>query len=354
MATNFQNFLESIGEKVDDFEEETFLLFSQEIPSQNLGFIDSKSSTVDVTIHGHDISIKQSPSVLTSTRAGGTTGAVLWKITPLIATWLTSKALNPLWASSILTPTSTVVELGCGISGLIPICLAPLVGHYIATDQEYVQRLVGENLAANEGVEVGAGAGVKTQGGKKGQQHGSKSRQGRKSAAAGQDRNSSSRGRKPTTNNPSSSGSGGGSGSGSSNITFIPLDWEHDDPSTLQSLIPKKSSPPPTQEESNRETDEEATGFPLLLACDCIYNTTLIPPLIRTIADLSRLRPPYQPTSTPNSSLPPTVSIVAQQLRSPDVFERWLREAMGCFYVWRVRDEVLIEGLREGRGTEGI
>lgn len=54
---------------------ETFLLFSQEIPSQNLGFIDSRSNTVDVVIHGQDISVRQSPSVLTSTRAGGTTGA---------------------------------------------------------------------------------------------------------------------------------------------------------------------------------------------------------------------------------------------------------------------------------------
>jgi hypothetical protein len=37
--------------------------------------VDSRAATVDVTIHGLDFVIHQSPSLLSSTRAGGTTGA---------------------------------------------------------------------------------------------------------------------------------------------------------------------------------------------------------------------------------------------------------------------------------------
>lgn len=54
---------------------ETFLLYSQPIPSQNLGFIDPKASTLDVTVGERGYTIHQSPAVLSSSRAGGTTGA---------------------------------------------------------------------------------------------------------------------------------------------------------------------------------------------------------------------------------------------------------------------------------------
>ena len=54
---------------------ETFELFSQDLPSQNLGFIDPKAATVELTIAGRDLTVHQSPSILSSNRAGGTTGA---------------------------------------------------------------------------------------------------------------------------------------------------------------------------------------------------------------------------------------------------------------------------------------
>jgi hypothetical protein len=54
---------------------ETFDLFSQELPSQNLGFIDSKSHVLEITVAAHDLTIHQSPAILSSDRAGGTTGA---------------------------------------------------------------------------------------------------------------------------------------------------------------------------------------------------------------------------------------------------------------------------------------
>ena len=54
---------------------ETFLLFSQPIPSQNLGFLDPKAAELEVAVGGREYTIQQSPGVLESSRAGGTTGA---------------------------------------------------------------------------------------------------------------------------------------------------------------------------------------------------------------------------------------------------------------------------------------
>lgn len=54
---------------------ETFLLFSRDIPSQNLGFVDARASKLELTVAGRDYVIHQSPTVLSSNRAGGTTGA---------------------------------------------------------------------------------------------------------------------------------------------------------------------------------------------------------------------------------------------------------------------------------------
>jgi hypothetical protein len=54
---------------------ETFLVFSQDIPSNSLGFVDSKATSLDFSIGGHDYEVRQSPTLLSSNRKGGTTGA---------------------------------------------------------------------------------------------------------------------------------------------------------------------------------------------------------------------------------------------------------------------------------------
>ena len=54
---------------------ETFFLFSQTTPSQGLGFVDSKAVVLEVEVAGKDYTIHQSPTLLSSNRAGGTTGA---------------------------------------------------------------------------------------------------------------------------------------------------------------------------------------------------------------------------------------------------------------------------------------
>lgn len=43
---------------------ETFLLFSQDIPSQNLGFVDARAAEISVTVAGRDYTLHQSPTIL--------------------------------------------------------------------------------------------------------------------------------------------------------------------------------------------------------------------------------------------------------------------------------------------------
>jgi hypothetical protein len=54
---------------------EAFVVFSQDIPSQSLGFIDSQASTLEISVAGYDLVIHQSPGLLNSNRKEGTTGA---------------------------------------------------------------------------------------------------------------------------------------------------------------------------------------------------------------------------------------------------------------------------------------
>ncbi|CAG7945300.1 unnamed protein product [Penicillium olsonii] len=305
--------LADMGEEVVDVEEgapaqipriairtnapiEAFLLFAQEVPSNNLGMIDPRAPAVEVAISDKEFTIHQSPSLLSSHRAGGTTGAVLWKITPRFAEWITSPK-NPLWVHGLLDQSSTVVELGTGISALVALSLAPSLHHYIATDQEYVHKLFRTNVDANASTSAAPATSNK-----KGKSKSSKA--------------------KPKPANPVT------------NISFTTLDWETDQAGSLK-------------EECLDSVDEDK-GFDLLLSCDCIYNEALVAPFVRTCAEICRLRPAYVEGEIPFRR--PTVCIIAQQQRSPDVFETWLRETMREFRVWRLSDEVLGEGLRSGSG----
>jgi predicted nicotinamide N-methyase len=128
-----------------------FLLFAQDIPSQSLGFVDSKAVDLDIDVGKRTYTIRQSPGLLQSDREAGTTGAVLWKITPLVANWLSSID-NFLWKHGWLQSDSTILELGCGISGIIALSMAPMLssGSYLLTDQAYVMKMLQHNVTTNQ------------------------------------------------------------------------------------------------------------------------------------------------------------------------------------------------------------
>lgn len=227
---------------------------------------------------------------------------MLWKITPLLATSL-SLPTSPI--SSILTPTSQILELGSGISALLGLTLAPLVARYVLTDQPYVSRFVEANIAANLDEAFGPSLASRT----------GKGPGRRKKDPANDD----------------------GRGGLNEKLVFRPLDWETDVP-TAASLLPPTST-----------SSSQPTSFDVVLACDCIYNEALIAPLVETCAAACALRS-SEVGGRGKDGVQSTVCLVAQQLRSPDIFEAWLRCFTGRFEVWRVPDAMLDEGLREGTG----
>jgi Lysine methyltransferase len=183
----------------------------------------------------------------------------------------------------VLNKASHVLELGCGISGLIGLVLASKVHTYIATDQEYVfkylRRNISENLAAIEP----------------------------------SIRSRNSRAKVIANNQPTN------------NIIVKALDWESDSLSRLYSDL---------------GLTPDNNFISLLISCDCIYNEALVRPFVDTCKDICRMAP----------SSTPTVCVVAQQLRSSDVFESWLKTFHSYFRVWRLSDEYLSPELAENSG----
>lgn len=259
-----------LGPAIEDAYEETFLLFSESFPSHNLGFIDSKAAEIELELAGRTLTLKQSPTLLTSQREAGTTGAVLWKITPMVGEWLASMPAF-LRDAKCLDSNSCVVEIGCGITGLIGIVVAPEVGTYVLTDQSYVMKVLQQNIAANLPTSRAARKGAKVH-----------------------------------TSLP----------------TAVPLDWEINTPSLDGlGLSPDQS-------------------IDLLVVCDCVYNDYLIKPLVRTLVDVCRL----------NTGEKQAAVLIAQQLRSENIFEEFLAALLEFFMVWRVTDDFLPIDLRAGTG----
>ncbi|KAL8952272.1 MAG: hypothetical protein Q9222_001803 [Ikaeria aurantiellina] len=270
-------------EKIVDAAEETFLVFSQSIPSQDLGFVDPKAATLELELAGKNLSILQSPTLLASNRKGGTTGAGQ----PLLAA---ASPDNVFFRKGIIKSSSTVIELGCGVSGIVGLALAHRVSRYLATDQEYVSKFLKQNWDNN----------IVTQ-------DISKHRVSKKK-------------KRPQASDPGNT----------SNLRFLALDWETDSVHSLPVLV------------DGADKAEELV-IDAVIACDCIYNESLIAPFVRTCADLCQLG-----NGARSDVL--TYCIVAQQLRSPGVFEAWLDAFMDLFMVWRIPDALLSDGLKGGSG----
>lgn len=109
-------------------------------------------------------------------------------------------------------------------------------------------------------------------------------------------------------------------------ILFTPLDWELNTPTATLTSSPTTCS------------------FDAVVACDCIYNEALIGPFVAACRDVCRLR------GGEGEGKEPTVCVVGQQLRDPEIFEAWLEAFGRVFRVWRVPGGGLGEGMGEGSG----
>ncbi|KAK6376997.1 Ribosomal protein lysine methyltransferase [Lithohypha guttulata] len=270
--------LDAIAIEVTDVDEETYSLFSHALPSTNLGMVDAKSSMITIEVAGNTYEIRQSPGLLTSSNSEGTTGAALWKISPLIAEWLADRD-NALRTTSILHAQATVIELGCGITGLIGLALSRLVATYILTDQKSVLKLLQENIRTNL----------------------SSLNRDKNASRSSQKHKASSR------NNP--------------DVRAIELNWETDGIDVLNDALPVDQS------------------IDLVVVCDCVFNDFLLEPLVTMCTKLcSRHRET------------PTILLIAQQLRSDEVFSAFLTILSRSFRVWRFSDNYLPDSLQEGTG----
>ena len=108
------------------------------------------------------------------------------------------------------------------------------------------------------------------------------------------------------------------------NIDIIALDWETDD---ISSFL------------RGHELD---TGVDAVLVCDCIFNYALVDPLVQTCVDINKPRSTLR--SEGESKVRPTIYVVAQQLRQPEVFEEWLAAFSKRFHVWRMPSGPLGDG----------
>ena len=180
----------------------------------------------------------------------------------------------PRWLkeAEILHAESTVVELGCGITGLLGIILADKVSNYLLTDQGYVMKTLRDNVQQNLR-----------------QMH-----------------------QKGTRRTPAATPS----------LRTLPLDWEVDSATSILDDVPN------------------ADHVDLVIVCDCVYNDHLVKPLVQTMVELCNV----------GSSGKPTTVMIAQQLRSDNVFEHFLEAVLGEFAVWKVPDTRLPSSLHSGSG----
>lgn len=165
--------------------------------------------------------------------------------------------------------------------------LGQAVGRYVLTDQPYVSKWVETNLAENMATSSSTGP------------------------------NSRRKGKKMSPAQPRPC-----------HVAFAPLDWE------LDEVTPALTG------------SDEVKSFDAVIACDCIYNEALIPPLVQTCVDICQLRGPE--ASTP--AQPATLCIVAQQLRDPEIFESWMKAFHERFQTWRVPESCLSDALRANAG----
>lgn len=215
--------------------------------------------------------------------------SVLWKVTPSFATWL-SNPQNPLFTTSLLSPTSTILELGCGISTLNALSLSHSISRYILTDQPYVQKLIQRNIDDN----LPSSSTTKSSTAKSRRNHNHHHQQHHQQNTA--------------------------------KVEFRTLDWETDE------VTPSLTGSP------------DLRSFDAVLACDCVFNYALVEPFVQTCADVCRLRMKDEGNDTPS------LCIVAQQLRNDEVFNSWLTRFQTDFRAWRVKDEYLPDELKSSAG----
>ncbi|KAF8253135.1 hypothetical protein K440DRAFT_277981 [Wilcoxina mikolae CBS 423.85] len=235
-------------------------------PRRSLGMHAPQEPTVSVNINAFTLTLTQSPTLLRSSLACGTTGAVVWNLTPRLARYLTSSSCP------LLPPSSRILELGCGVSSVLAATLGTMVNTYIQSDMPYAVKLAEQNLRENLPAR----------------------KKGKKVEY---------------------------------NVHTIRLNWEEDDVASHPVI---------------RALDGALTA---VIACDCVYNETLIQPFLDTVVSACLLH-----RINAEKEEEKTLVIVATEIRSPDVQECFLEAFMARFDVYRISSEFLPDELQPEHG----
>ena len=186
---------------------------------------------------------------------------------------------NLIFRKGLLSQESTLVELGSGVSPVVGLSVAPRVSKYIATDQGDVLKLLKRNIDVNRRA---------------------------LDASCSKNKNQTRR---------------------SSELLVKHLNWELHDLDRLAHCLGQNGMP---DEHIRRR------GIDMVLACDCVYNEYLMEPLIKACVSACMAR---KETFQEDSTEQPTICLVAQQLRSPDIFELWLKSMLRHFRMFKIRPE---------------
>ncbi|KAH3901994.1 S-adenosylmethionine-dependent methyltransferase SCDLUD_001782 [Saccharomycodes ludwigii] len=246
----------------------------------------------------YHLSINQSLCSLNSTQNNNsTTGFVLWQSSPLFIKWLLYQESASFFRNGhtssdskdtilpLCDESTILLELGCGISGILPIILSNYVCTYIATDQNSILNKLKKNILSNINEINKREVISKTLGITKSQDEEFENYK--------QSKNDNHNTKKEVV------------------LEICPLDWEHPmSPATdlfLNTLITS-----PLKQNNNL----------LILAMDVIYNTYLIEPFLSTIDTI------FQKYSKKNFFSGKVQCFVGIQLRTQDVVEEFLIKAV--------------------------
>lgn len=135
----------------DDLYEFIYGLYVDHKPpeTQHLGYVDKSSDLLTVSLPRTriDLSISQSLSGLSSNTETSSTGFICWQSAIYAADWILGEPACPF--HQLFASDQTVLELGAGVGGVLVSLLGPRVGHYVASDQKHILKLLKANFSEN-------------------------------------------------------------------------------------------------------------------------------------------------------------------------------------------------------------
>ncbi|ODV79753.1 uncharacterized protein CANTADRAFT_210513 [Suhomyces tanzawaensis NRRL Y-17324] len=139
-------------EQILDVEDHIYDLYTLRAPPehQHLGYINRTHETLEISLkNGHDLTIKQSLTSLSSGKETSSTGFICWQASVHFVDWVLSHDRCPVHELFSQKPSLRVLELGSGIGAICASALAPLCKHYVATDQKHILKLLKHNFVEN-------------------------------------------------------------------------------------------------------------------------------------------------------------------------------------------------------------